>query len=198
MTHHCLRLARCSRLLIALGAVIALGLSGSPAQAQPSLTPEALATPAPAPQVRTEHYGLWVMAADLGGVAASYATETPLFLGTYLLAAPAVHLLHGNGKAALGSFGLRVGLPFVGFAVGSMLSDCGWADGDYCMPDRRLAGVVIGTGTALLADWLLLARKTRREPAPPPALLRAGSLRLNPDVQASHTGNMLLGLRGSF
>lgn len=199
MTNDGLLAAQRSPLPLAiLGAVLVLGLSASPVRAQPGPMPEAPATPASSPQVRTEHYGLWVAAVDVGGVAASWAVDKPLFVGTYLLAAPAVHLFHGNVRTAMGSLGLRAGLAILGFAGGWMLSDCGYVDGPACQPDHRLAGIAIGTGAALLVDWFLLARKTRHEEVTPPPLVRAGSLRLYPEVQTSRTGSMLLGLRGTF
>lgn len=186
------------RPLAVLGVVIALAIASAPARAQPSLAPDAPQA-APAPYVRTEHYGLWVAAVDVAGFAAAVGTNKPGFLVTsYLFAAPAVHLFHGNFKSALGSFGLRTGLILGGLMVGSMLNDCGYQDGSWCDVERTLIGGLIGAGTALVADWFWLAEKTTRVYPNPPALLRAGSLRANPDLQVSHTGSMMLGLRGSF
>lgn len=181
------------------GVLVALTISIAPARAQPGLVPDAPATPAPASQGHTERYGHWVAAVDVAGFAATMATDDLTFVaGTYLLAAPAVHLFHGNPRAALGSLGVRAGSLMVGIMVGAALSDCGWQDANYCMPDRRPAGMLIGAGAGVLIDWLILAKKTTREAPTPPALLRAGSVRASPALRIDGTGNMVLGLRGSF
>lgn len=184
--------------LALLGAALMLALATSPARAQPSLAAETPAAPPPLQYVRTTHYGLWVMAVDVAGFAAALGTENPnILVGSYLFAAPSVHLLYGNYKTALGSFGLRAGLVFGGALVGNALAGCDGEDG-MCMPLGALLGGVVGAGAALLTDWVLLSEKTTRVYATPPALLRAGSLRANPDLQVGHTGSVLLGLRGSF
>jgi hypothetical protein len=189
---------RFGRPLALLGIVIALAIASSPARAQPSLAPETPVTPAPGWHASTEHYGLQVAGLDALGFAASLSTKNPgLLLGSYLFAGPAVHLFHGNVKTAFGSFGLRTGLVLGGLLVGSMLSNCG-ADGGPCRPERIVVGGLLGAGTALVTDWFLLSEKTTRVYVRPPALLRAGSLRANPDLQVSNAGSMTFGLRGSF
>jgi hypothetical protein len=190
----------CSRLPLALlGAVLAVALSSAPAHAQPAYLPDAPPAPVPAPRVRTERYGFMLAAVDAAGFVTTVATEEPAFFaGSYLLAGPIVHLLHRNYGAAAGSLGLRAGLVLGGFLVGSSLSTCGTVDGYPCVTDDQVHGVLIGAGTALLLDWFWLARKTTREEATAPALVRAGSLRANPGVQMSRTGTMMLGLDGHF
>lgn len=189
----------CPLLLAVFGVLVAQAISIAPARAQPGLVPAAPATPAPASQGHTERYGYWVAAVDVAGFAATVATDDLTFVaGTYLLAAPAMHLFHGNAGVALGSLGVRAGSVMVGIMVGAALSDCGWQDANYCMPDRRPAGMIIGAGAGVLIDWLLLAKKTTREEPPPPALLRAGSVRASPELRIDGTGTMVLGLRGSF
>lgn len=198
------------RALAPLGIAIALAVASAPAAAQPSLSPEAPVAPAPAwaatpetPETPktiavTQHYGLWVLAADLAGFAAAAAVEKPeLLLASYLSAGSVVHLFHGNFKSALGSVGLRAGLIFGGAMVGAMATDCR-NGGSLCGAEGIILGGFIGAGTALLADWIWLAEKTTHVPANPPALLRAGDLRANPELQVSQTGDMMLGLRGSF
>jgi hypothetical protein len=190
---------RFGRPLALLGIVLALAIASSPARAQPSLAPESPVTPAPGWHVSTEHYGHWVAGVDAVGFAASLSTKNPgLLIGSYLFGAPAVHLLHGNVKTAFGSFGLRAGLVLGGLLAGSMLSNCGAGDGGACRPERIVVGGLLGAGTALVTDWFLLSEKTTRVYVRPPALLRAGSLRANPDLQVSNTGSMTFGLRGSF
>src|SRR5689334_1053511 len=84
-------------------------------------------TPITKPATKQEWYGWQILASD----AATLAT-TGLLLGTlknedygqfnfyagYLVAAPTIHLAHGNVGTALGSFGLRAGLPLVGAFAG--------------------------------------------------------------------------------
>ena len=189
---HCFR-------LVLLGALVSLILASAPAHAQPAFMPDAPPAPAPATRVRTERYGFTLAAVDAAGFVAMLATEEPVyFMGSYTLAGPIMHLLHGNYGTAAGSLALRTGLPMAGFMVGYALSDCGYADGPFCASDYRLHGVVLGASTALLLDWLMLAKTTTREPVEAPAFLRAGSLRANPGLQVSRTGTMLLGLEGQF
>ncbi|HWN68873.1 MAG TPA: hypothetical protein VNM90_14645 [Haliangium sp.] len=186
------------RALALAGVVCALALAGAPALAQPSLIPEAPA-PAPASYVRTDHYGLWVAGVDAAGFAAALATNEPGYLATsYLFGAPAVHLFHGNYKSFLGSISLRTGLVLGGMFIGSRFGDCGQPEPDWCELERTFLGGLIGAGSALVIDWFWLAEKETRVYTAPPALVRAGSLRANPDLQVSHTGDMMLGLRGSF
>lgn len=192
----------CSRLslpLALLGAVLALALSGVPAQAQPGYLPEPPAAPAPAPRVRTERYGLMMAAVDVAGFVTSVATEEfAVAAGSYFLAGPIVHLFHRNYGTAAASLGLRSSLVLGGFLVGTLFSHCGWGDGEYCSPDYRLHGVLVGSASAFLLDWLWLAKTITPEEPEPPALLRAGSLRANPGVQMSRGGSLLLGLEGHF
>jgi hypothetical protein len=187
--------------LALLGIVIALAISSAPAHAQPSLVPATPATPAPeTPQTIaiTDHYGLWVAGVDLAGFAAAVAADKPeILLTSYLAAGPVVHLFHRNFKAAFGSFGLRAGLIFGGAMLGAIASDCRHGE-TLCGVEGTIYGGLIGAGTALVIDWFWLSEKTTRVPASPPALLRAGSLQANPDLQVSNTGSMMLGLRGSF
>jgi hypothetical protein len=185
--------------LPALGIVLALALATSPASAQPSLAPETPATPLPTAYAHTRSYGLWVAGIDAAGLVLSLATENGSFLaGSYLLGAPVVHLFHGNFKGALGSFGLRTGLVLGGMLVGTALDQCGDGNYDLCGVEGLVYGGLAGAGAALLLDWFWLAEKTTYVTARPPALLRAGSLQANPDLQVSNTGSMMLGLRGSF
>lgn len=186
----------CSRLAL-LGALITLTLASAPAHAQPAFMPDA--PDAPAPRVRTERYGFTLAAADGAGIVAAFAfEESSILYGSYLLTGPIVHLFHGNLGTALGSFGLRAGLPMAGIMLGAAAGDCGYAATGECNRDFRVHGVLLGATTALLVDWIFLARTTTREPAEAPALLRAGSLRANPSFQVSHTGTTLLGLDGRF
>ena len=195
----CAGASRRWRALPALGIVLALALATSPAAAQPSLAPETPATPLPTTYAHTQHYGLWVAGVDVAGFALSLATEDgSYFLGSYLLGAPAVHLFQGNFKSALGSIGLRTGLVLGGMFVGSRVADCGPDSSFSCGLDGLVIGGLIGAGSALLLDWFWLSEKTTYVSSRQPALLRAGSLQANPDLQVSNTGDMMLGLRGSF
>ena len=82
--------------------------------------------------------------------------RTPLYLlaasaGTYSLGPAIVHISEGQPLQAGASVALRLGLPVLG---GMALS--GDDGGDSGL------GVALGMGGAILIDWLVLSKKTRR------------------------------------
>jgi hypothetical protein len=82
-----------------------------------------------------------------------------LALGTYGLGAPAVHFVHRNPGRALGSFGIRLGMPIAGaFAGASLASGC---DGFLCEASGAALGLLIGVGGAVAIDAAVLARETK-------------------------------------
>jgi hypothetical protein len=84
----------------------------------------------------------------------------------YVFGGPIVHAVHGNGGRALGSLGLRIGLPLVGAAVGaSSESDCD-SDAGFCLGQAAL-GFGMGMLGAMLIDAIAIARDTvpRESPA---------------------------------
>jgi hypothetical protein len=149
---------------------------------------------APAPETRTVHYGLHVAGADAAALVGGIATGSgEVFLGGYLLGGPIVHAAHGSPGRALGSLGLRVGLPLAGgVIVGATAGDAGL--------EEVALGLLAGMVTASVVDATVLARKEvasekeRRDPA----LLRVGRVSGNPNLGVSLTGDLSLGVAGTF
>jgi hypothetical protein len=84
-----------------------------------------------------------------------------VFLAGYLVPSPIIHAAHGNGIAALGSVGLRVGMPGLGIlagaAIGSgLLEQFAWA--------VVLGG--IGAAGAIAIDAAVLGYEDVPSPSP--------------------------------
>jgi hypothetical protein len=108
-------------------------------------------------------------------------------LGAYALGAPIIHAGNGHGGRALGSLGLRIGVPliagFVGMQIGAR-DPCGapmpgiTALCDGTSPDARFAkGLVVGGLLAMALDTWLIARpetKVRRGWSPTASATRNG------------------------
>jgi hypothetical protein len=170
-----------------------------------------LAMPAlqPQPRPQYQHYGLAVMLADLTWIWASWRLENgPLALGGYVGAAPLAHALMGNPRSAWISAGLRAGaLAFTtGVTLYALSSSC------YdCETEMELVVLgLIGAGTIMVADWLVLARKEiprqAIEPRPQrdaprwhevPKSDKPPDWAVQPDVQATQ-GGLQLGVSGWF
>jgi hypothetical protein len=99
-----------------------------------------------------------VFSSDRGGEAFAYGG-----FGAYLLGGPAVHMLHDRPGPALGSFGLRVAAPLVGMYAGAAMAGCGHgsadSDGNACGLQESGIGILVGAGTAIALDAILLARE---------------------------------------
>lgn len=98
-------------------------------------------------------------------------TSTTLWAGgglAFALGAPTVHVLHERPLVGLGSFGLRVGLPFVGALIGSAFVDLNPEPdlpGVEHEPDDGtpiILGGLVGAATATALDAAFLGY----EPAP--------------------------------
>jgi hypothetical protein len=90
-------------------------------------------------------------------------------LGTYALGGPIIHLVHEQPGRALGSFGLRVGLPAVGISMGVGLAlGCGSGEGsEWCALAAILFGGVMAIGgavTAMIIDDSMLGRAPKKPP----------------------------------
>jgi hypothetical protein len=111
----------------------------------------------------------------------------------FAVGGPAIHLVHREPWRALGSFGLRVGLPVLGGAIGTgLIATCPPAEGDYgnCGIAELLLGAAAGVLAASLIDGLALARES------PPS---SPNLRLSLSPFISPDGTIReLRLRGSF
>ncbi len=105
-------------------------------------------------------YGLHTFAVDVLWVAVAVAAGEDGGPGIaslgYLFAGSIVHGLHGNGRSALYSVGLRVSLPLLGaLAGGASQGDCDEID---CAASIAL-GAGIGALSALIIDWSALSKK---------------------------------------
>jgi hypothetical protein len=114
---------------------------------------------------KTRWYGWQIIpidAAALGVIAVALAlgedavpAPAVIALGAYAVGGPIVHLVHGRPLIALGSFGLRVGMPAVGALVGSAGENC---KDDKCTGGWPTAvGGLVGAITAMSLDAALLA-----------------------------------------
>lgn len=90
-------------------------------------------------------------------------------VAVYALGAPAIHLAHGNGRKALGSLGLRAGLPVAGAIAGMLIGAvaCGNSDSDFvpCPVVLGALGFVSGGVAAPIVDGTVVARETVTPPA---------------------------------
>jgi hypothetical protein len=150
----------------------------------------AVAEPAPAPETTRVNFGGQIVLADVGtlALAAVVANKTGdghLFLA-YPLAAPLVHIAHGDGKGAMGSLALHVGLPVAGSFLGLALSKPGCGSGEFvCGLGGFALGGLVGLVSATLIDATYLAhvdrpvaRPARNIPTPTVAVAPGGGLML--------------------
>jgi hypothetical protein len=150
--------------------------------------------PPPAPK-REESYLLAVMVADAAWIWGTWKLDSPgLLLGGYIGAAPLTHALMGNSRSAWISAGLRAGaVAFTaGAAIHAYASNC-----DDCEAEVGLVVLgLVGAGTVMLADWLVLAR--REVPVEGPVQPRsAPAWAVTPQVNVGQ-GGLQLGLGGWF
>ena len=144
-----------------------------PADASPSKTAPAAGASVAVDSVKSPHssvpktrwYGWQIIPIDataLGVIAVELALGEDavpalglIALGAYAVGGPIVHLVHDRPMAALGSFGLRVGMPAVGALLGSA--------GENCKDDKctggwpTVLGGLVGALTAMSLDVTLLA-----------------------------------------
>jgi len=105
---------------------------------------------------------------DSGTPAAANALTTLGLVG-YAAGAPALHLIHERPLPALGSFGLRVGLPVLGGVLGSALAQCPPPppqEYGSCGTGELVLGVSAGVLAAIVVDATVLGWKTEK-PEPP-------------------------------
>jgi hypothetical protein len=111
----------------------------------------------------------------------------------FAVGGPTIHLIHREPWRALGSLGLRAGLPVLGGAFGiGFWSRCPPPEGDYgsCGLGELVVGAAVGVLAASLIDGFSLARESRKAP-------RDVSLSLAPFISADGTTRELR-LRGQF
>jgi hypothetical protein len=156
------------------------------------LAPDARAEPAP---TRTRNYGWQILTADVatlgvtaGALKLDQDTAGRGILGVgVLLAAPGIHLLHGNPGRAVVSLTARITL-FVLFARAYESEPDGGDLGDVATPMLGMAAFMLGD--ALFANETLPARA----PRPAEHALRA----LSPTIRADRHGGWSLGVSGRF
>jgi hypothetical protein len=172
--------------------------------------PSANGSPAQGPvQMTTEWYGWQTLAADgaslalfVGGVgttaARSSGTSSALLLGSlavYSLGGPIIHFAHNRPGAALGSFGLRWGMPTVGTLLGVSFAyaSCGKSnDNGVCYGVYGLLGLTVGTIGAIVVDSALLAREQVQV-----KFTAAKNFTWRPDLNVSPS-SVSAGLSGAF
>jgi hypothetical protein len=111
----------------------------------------------------------------------------------FAVGGPTFHLIHREPWRALGSLGLRIGLPVLGGAVGAgLIANCSQTAGDHgnCGLGELIVGVAAGVVAASLIDGLALAHES---PTSSPHL----RISLTPFISADGTTRELR-LRGSF
>jgi hypothetical protein len=145
-----------------------------------------------APQAyESEWYGGWILGLD--GVA---IVTAPIIVGfgVYALGGPIVHASKGEPVRAVGSLGLRVGLPLLfGGVVASRQHRCTPTE-DLCGYGNGVAiALAAGAGalTAMIIDWAALAY--RKVPAKPKAV----GFQYTPSVAVGHD-SAVFSLSGTF
>lgn len=142
----------------------------------------------------TLYYGAQIVLADLVGVVGAVVVgarfqSVTAALGTYLLAAPLVHVLHGQPGTAFGSLLLHVAAPGLGILVSVAMIEGGCGGGDIgCAFMGLLLGGVGGLVAATAIDAGFLAKKTPERPL----------VSLVPTIQVAGSGTTTLGLAGRF
>lgn len=91
----------------------------------------------------------------------------------YMAGGPTTHWLHGRKWQALGSFGIRGGLPVVGGLIGLNAATCPPPHGDYgnCGLPELLLGAAAGAVVAMALDASLLGWETPQTDRQPKATL---------------------------
>jgi hypothetical protein len=176
-----MNLAAVSAVAVTMLAVAAPAAAQAPGDTPPTGAPGASVDPyrlapsyaRPAEQVVTvtHTYRGHVLLSDLAafGVAAGLQSEHGAQLGAliYVAGPAAVHVAHGNSRAAWKSVGLRLGLPALGAMAGVAVMAAADCEGIFCAPIGIVYGGGLGMASAMIVDWAFLAKKT--EPRRPGA-----------------------------
>jgi hypothetical protein len=145
---------------------------------------------APAPSSGASWYGYQTVSADATAAALtalSFQTNSGAAswaaIGVYLLGAPVVHAAHQRPLAALGSLGLRIGMPLLAAAVGAATADCSSnrvLNDENCEFGPSVVGAGIGLILAAVIDSAAIAWDPPSSPGPyrPAAVTEPWSIRL--------------------
>jgi hypothetical protein len=94
------------------------------------------------------------------GAQSAYIALTTVSIGSYSLVPPLIHLAHGHPGKALGSLGLRVGLPagggWIGFLIG-LVAGGGGLGGLFAGVVAFTIGAIGGGVAAQVVDAAVLA-----------------------------------------
>lgn len=125
------------------------------------IAPPALTAPVRPAQMTRHWYGGQIIAVDVvsvgmifAGLVSESAAPATLGLAGLWLGAPAVHLAHGEGARAVGSFFMRPGAVVVGAYLGYHAEDCS-SGGEWCGLGGLFLGSIVGLGVAAIADAAL-------------------------------------------
>jgi hypothetical protein len=175
--------------------VAILGLVSGIAAAPAAWAGDAPVWPPPPPQRPPEpaaddgNFGWQVVVADVAGFATTIAltqkTDSFALLLPFLLAAPTVHALHGDGLGTVGSLLLNAGLPTAGVLLGWELDalNCG-PDEEACGAAGAIVGGMIGLGTAVALDAVFLSHPDRSTSGP--------SIQVTPTVDPNRMFSLVL------
>jgi hypothetical protein len=116
----------------------------------------------PRRQAGGDFYGWQIFIGDGSALflVAVLPAHTELFYGggVYLVTAPAIHLGHKRGLAALGSFALRLGVPYAAAKLVEGDPSCN----DGCIKPSMLVSAI----AVSIVDGVWIAREERRAPEP--------------------------------
>jgi hypothetical protein len=189
-------LARADEPLVAEGSMRRGGDDGAPIAAMPPAQP---APEADQSQTVQEWYGYQNLAADGAAFALAMAAGSTenreagnalgwLSFGTYVLASPIIHGLHGGGVGrSLASGAMRLGLPVLGAVIGGSMASCDGREGCWDDLGGIALGGLIGIGTAIVIDDLALSVEEHHVERP----------MWTPTVAPS-AGGMTFGVAGTF
>jgi hypothetical protein len=104
----------------------------------------------------TRWYGWQTLLSDGLAVVATPLLP-PLGIGLYFLGAPTVHLAHVNGWGILGSLGVRIVAPTIGYFIGAAAAE--GCTGLLCEVEGGAWGALVGAGIAAVVDAAFIARE---------------------------------------
>ena len=112
-------------------------------------------------------YGWQLLLADAGSLLLLYNPAPWIAVGTYLMVPAAIHAANGQGMRAWLSFGLRLGMPFVGTGLGLLALHGGACenDGDGICGGAMIVGTfILGMVVAAIVDDAAVAWKVSEDP----------------------------------